>query len=199
MARKTRLTTEIIDAIAERIRQGTFPYIAAQSVGVARSTFYDWIGRGESGRKPFSELLDKVREASAAARHDAESRVFQEKPLEWLRLGPGRSKPNEPGWTDTKVVAGDPERPIEHHHERLGTLRSLPDRIRVPARRRRLRSRVDGTQDCFGPHPGMPGLCSEATRSPKRPPVDMLTACLRRAKGPPPAAKSSRTETGDKG
>lgn len=117
MARKTRLTPEIIDAIAERIRQGTFPYIAAQSVGVARSTFYDWMGRGESGRTPFSELLDKVREASAAARHDAEARVFQEKPLEWLRLGPGRSKPNEPGWTDTMVLAGDPERPIEHHHQ----------------------------------------------------------------------------------
>ena len=57
--------------------------------------------RGKSGRRPYSELLEKVRIAHATARCEAETRVFNEKPLEWLRLGPGRSRPDEPGWTET--------------------------------------------------------------------------------------------------
>ncbi len=106
MARKTRLTTEIIEAIADGVRRGAFPYIAAQAAGIPKSTFYGWMARGENGRKPFSELRDKVRTAEAEARSDAEARVYREKPLEWLRLGPGRTQPDEPGWTDFKG-AGD--------------------------------------------------------------------------------------------
>jgi len=106
MARKTRLTGEIIEAIADGVRRGAFPYIAAQAAGVPKSTFYDWLSRGETGRKPFSELLDKVQTATADARANAEARVFEEKPLEWLRLGPGRTQPGSPGWTEFKD-AGD--------------------------------------------------------------------------------------------
>jgi len=111
VARRTRLTPQIIDAIVERVRVGVFPYIAAQAVGIPKSTFYDWMRRGEKGRKPFSELLARVREAAATARSNAELRVFRDKPLEWLRLGPGREKPGEPGWTESpttlRVEGGD--------------------------------------------------------------------------------------------
>ena len=101
MARRTRLTPELIDAIVKRVRVGVFPYIAAQAVGIPKSTFYDWMRRGEKGRRPFSELRAKVREAAASARSTAEIRVFQDRPFEWLRYGPGREKPDEPGWTES--------------------------------------------------------------------------------------------------
>ena len=99
MARTTRLTPELINRIATRIRVGVFPYVAAQSVGVPKSTFYSWMAKGKNGEEPFVELLDKVRKAQAGARVDAEVRVYKEKPLEWLRLGPGRTEPEFPGWT----------------------------------------------------------------------------------------------------
>lgn len=90
MARTTRLTPEIIDAIVERIAVGVFPYVAAASIGIPKSTYYDWLARGRKGHKPFSELSDKVRRAQAQARVVAELRVYRENPLAWLRLGPGR-------------------------------------------------------------------------------------------------------------
>ena len=111
MGRKTRLTTELIDAIVKRIRVGVFPYIAAQAVGIPKSTFYDWMRRGEKGRKPFSELLAKVRTAAATARSSAEVRVFRDQPFQWLRYGPGRERADEPGWTESpqtlRVEGGD--------------------------------------------------------------------------------------------
>jgi hypothetical protein len=111
MPRKTRLTSEIVEAIAERVRQGAFPYVAAQSVGIPKSTFYDWMAQGEAGSRPYSELSDKVRTAQAEARKDAETRVFREKPLEWLRLGPGRDGWTEPGKLDV-TVQGNPLFPL---------------------------------------------------------------------------------------
>ena len=101
MARRISLNAELIDVIAKRIRASCFPYVAVQSVGVAKSTFYDWMRRGEKGRKPYSELLNKVREAAGTARPDAETRVFAGNPFAWLRYGPGRERPDEPGWTES--------------------------------------------------------------------------------------------------
>jgi hypothetical protein len=48
----------------------------------------------------YRDLKDKVSEAGAAARSNAEVRVFRDRPYEWLRVGPGRSQEGEPGWTD---------------------------------------------------------------------------------------------------
>ena len=101
MARKTRLTREVIDAIVHRIGNGSFPYVAAQSVGIPKSTFYAWMQKGENGRGVYRELWDKVRTAAAEARTDAEARVFEDNPFAWLRYGPGRERPDEPGWTES--------------------------------------------------------------------------------------------------
>lgn len=101
VARRTRLTPELIDAIAGDVRDGVFPYIAAQAHGVPKSTFFDWLRRGEiEGRRPFSELSDKVRQAAAVARVHAERTVFKENAFAWLRYGPGRERTDAPGWTE---------------------------------------------------------------------------------------------------
>ena len=103
MGRTTRLTPELIQAICERIRVGSYPYIAAAACGIPRSTFYAWMDKGRKKRslKIYRELLDRVSEASATARSSAEVRVFRDQPFQWLRYGPGRDRPDEPGWTET--------------------------------------------------------------------------------------------------
>ena len=47
----------------------------------------------------YREFHDEVIQAKAQARAHAEIRVFNENPLAYLRLGPGRSDNAEPGWT----------------------------------------------------------------------------------------------------
>lgn len=97
MARTTRLTRELIQTIVERVRIGNFPYIAAQAVGIPKSTFYHWMAVGSDPGAPdlFRELRDRVLASAAEARSSAEARVFRENPLAWLRLGPGRGD-----WTE---------------------------------------------------------------------------------------------------
>ena len=101
--RQSRLTSELIDAICERIRVGTYPYVAAAACGIPRSTYYGWMEKAKKKGAPriYKELSDKVSEAAAAARSNAEVRVFRDRPFEWLRYGPGRERPDEPGWTET--------------------------------------------------------------------------------------------------
>lgn len=101
--RQSKLTPELIDAICERIRVGTYPYVAAAACGVPRSTYYGWMEKAKKKGTPriYKELSDKISEAAAAARSNAEVRVFRDRPFEWLRYGPGRERPEQPGWTET--------------------------------------------------------------------------------------------------
>ena len=43
-----------------------------------------------------------ARVARAQARAQREAAVAQQNPLAWLRMGPGRERPGEPGWTDAQ-------------------------------------------------------------------------------------------------
>lgn len=107
MARVTYLKdlpVEVIDRLVQYIRAGSFPYIAAQACGIPKSTWYRWMSSGRKGYKPYRELWDKVQGAGAEARVVAENKVFSGTPLAWLRYGPGRERPGEPGWTDSKQV-----------------------------------------------------------------------------------------------
>jgi len=99
MARPTKITPEIIDAIAKLAGVGVYPYVAAQTVGVPKTTFYRWMHRAQEkgGKCPklYKVLWVKVTEAHNKARANAELRVFKDRPYEWLRTGPGRD-----GWTE---------------------------------------------------------------------------------------------------
>lgn len=106
MGRKTLLTTELIDKIAGYIAAGAFDHVAAAAAGVSSSTFYNWLrdGEAEDADALKVEFLQKVSEAKATARRDAEARVFTEKPLEWLRYGPGKTRHGADGWTQETVL-----------------------------------------------------------------------------------------------
>ena len=102
MARPSKLTPETQAIIAESIRAGAFNWVAAQSAGVAPTTFYRWMAEGEQAESgPSRAFHDTVCEAHAVARVDAERRVFEDNALAWLRYGPGRERDGEPGWTES--------------------------------------------------------------------------------------------------
>lgn len=106
MARKTKLTKELIAQICSHIRGGAYDYIACEAVGISQSTFYLWIQQAEAGSDDplLLEFLESVEQARADARMAAEKRVLDEAPATWLLKGPGRERPGRPGWSNENVV-----------------------------------------------------------------------------------------------
>ncbi|MHC4401044.1 MAG: hypothetical protein ACYTG0_15315 [Planctomycetota bacterium] len=130
------MTPELIEAIAKRIRVGSFPYIAAAACGIPKSTYYTWMRKAEQKGAPklYRELLHRITEAAAAARADAEIRVYRDQPFQWLRYGPGKDRgPEEPGWTETpttvRLEGGNT--PVRVEHERVNPLENLPGALAV--------------------------------------------------------------------
>ena len=98
--RKLKLTTELQARVCAEIERGVWDYVAAQAAGIGQRTFYRWMEYGEQGKKPYRQFWQDVMEARAKSRARREAAVAQENPLAWLRMGPGRDKPGEAGWTD---------------------------------------------------------------------------------------------------
>jgi hypothetical protein len=106
--RTTLLSPEVLAAVVATIEAGAFDWVAAEAAGIGRRTFYDWLRRGEAGEEPYAEFLVAVRRARASARGEAERTVRLKNPLAWLRLGPGRERPGEPGWTSSNKPPAEP-------------------------------------------------------------------------------------------
>jgi DNA invertase Pin-like site-specific DNA recombinase len=71
MGRKTKCTDEIIQAIAQRIRDGMYPRLACAAEGMHRATYYRWIERGEVEEEGlFREFRNTIKKAEALAEAD---------------------------------------------------------------------------------------------------------------------------------
>ena len=128
--RKSKLTPEIHKRITAYIRAGAYDWVAAQACGVGKTTFYRWLEIAEqTGRPPYREFRDDLLQARAEARVAAEVEVRKADPKFWLRCGPGKDRPGEPGWTEPHEITGQVEH--EHHHEENLTLRVLGDPVLV--------------------------------------------------------------------
>lgn len=99
------LDPEARHKITAYIRAGSFDWVAARAAGISAATFYNWMRRGEAGEPVFAEFFDDVQQARAEARLATEVEVKVKEPLAWLRYGPGRDRPGEPGWTDRPAQA----------------------------------------------------------------------------------------------
>src|SRR4051794_37730861 len=108
MARPLLLTAPMLQMLAARIRLGAFAWVAAESAGISRRTFYRYMQLGERGDPVYVHFYTEVCRARAEARFDAESRVFAANPALWLRKGPGRERQGEPGWSDLPGAQPDP-------------------------------------------------------------------------------------------
>lgn len=65
MGRPTKLTPALQKRVAAAVRKGATREIAAASAGIAASTFFDWMARGEACEARFSEFSEAVKKAEA--------------------------------------------------------------------------------------------------------------------------------------
>ncbi len=67
VARRSRLTPELADRIANLISTGNYDTVVCGLVGIHPSTYYGWLARGRrDGTGPYREFFDKVRKAETA-------------------------------------------------------------------------------------------------------------------------------------
>jgi transposase-like protein len=59
MARPTKLTPELREKIAALVREGNYAGTAAVACGIAESTFYDWMRRGEGSKGGFANCATR--------------------------------------------------------------------------------------------------------------------------------------------
>jgi hypothetical protein len=103
MARsRYRLTPALLAQIVAFIRGGGFPHIAAEAAGLPRQVFARWLQRGQRADAPpnYRAFALAVMEAQAQARLHAELATLTDKPLDWLKAGPGKDSADNPGWTN---------------------------------------------------------------------------------------------------
>ena len=103
MARsRSRLTAALQQQIVTYIRAGGFPHVAAEAAGLPRQLFVRWLERGQRPDAPpaYREFARAVMEAQAQARLHAELAALTDKPLDWLKAGPGKDSADNPGWTN---------------------------------------------------------------------------------------------------
>lgn len=103
MARQRyRLTVALQEKIAAFIRAGGFAHVAAEAAGLPREVFARWLERGERPGAPanYRTFARAIREAEAQARLQAELNVRSDKPLDWLKAGPGKASTDNPGWSN---------------------------------------------------------------------------------------------------
>ena len=109
MARaRYRLTHALQEKIAAFIRAGGFAHIAAEAAGLPREVFARWLARGEraDAPAPYRAFARAIREAEAQARLQAELNVRSDKPLDWLKSGPGKASTDNPGWGNSGKGGG---------------------------------------------------------------------------------------------
>lgn len=101
MTFKQKITAELTKQIAAAIRAGAYPHVAAESFGVPKNVFDQWMEWGTTGKKrqPYKGFAEDIKQAQAQARLRAEMEVFSDDPKAWLKSGPGKEKHDEPGWT----------------------------------------------------------------------------------------------------
>jgi hypothetical protein len=95
------LTPALAQLIVSYVRAGGYPWVCAEAAGLPREVFADWMRRGEEpgGRSPYREFRRDVLQAHAQARLKAEVAILTDRPLDWLKFGPGKEMAEAPGWT----------------------------------------------------------------------------------------------------
>jgi hypothetical protein len=101
MPKRPQLTATVQQSIVAYLRAGGFAHVAAEAAGVPRELFEEWLRKGRTPGAParYRAFHQAVMEAQAQGRLGAEVAVRNERPLDWLRNGPGRDAPDRPGWS----------------------------------------------------------------------------------------------------
>jgi hypothetical protein len=80
MARRSKLIPEVQNAICEAIRHGSTYWAAAESSGIAYSTFNNWM---QDPRPKYVKFLEAVKRANADALLDLVARINAASKVDW--------------------------------------------------------------------------------------------------------------------
>ena len=84
MGRPTKLTPDVQERIVQALRAGNYADAAVRSAGIATSTFYRWLERGEDETTGiYREFRDAVRLAEAEAEVHAVAVIRRAMPDDW--------------------------------------------------------------------------------------------------------------------
>ena len=84
MARRPKLTPELIDTICSYVRVGMKYKDAARAAGIGESTFYNWRVKGEHAKSGvYKEFVESLSEANAQAKLVLVSRVHKASENDW--------------------------------------------------------------------------------------------------------------------
>ena len=84
MARPTKLTPEVQDIIVDGINAGLTCGLTCARAGVAPSTFYRWLEKGEAAKSGvFCEFFDAVSRAKADSAMRLVSQITLQAPTDW--------------------------------------------------------------------------------------------------------------------
>jgi hypothetical protein len=94
-------TPEVTKKIVEYVLAGGYQRVAAEAAGVPGAVFRRWLaqGRRTGATGPCRDLADRVMRAAAEARLLAETTLLVKDPRTWLKSGPGKETPDNPGWS----------------------------------------------------------------------------------------------------
>jgi hypothetical protein len=110
MAGKRHLLTATLQAsICAYIRAGGFPHVAAEAAGLPREVFERWLRKGQEGKggPKYRHFFEAVQQAQAQARLGAEVAALNDKPMDWLKSGPGKATADA-GWTSAARPQANP-------------------------------------------------------------------------------------------
>lgn len=98
---RSRHDRSLRERIPAYIRAGGYPEVAAVAAGMPREVFADWMQRGEQPHSPtrYRAFVRSIFQAEAQARLGAETLIRRERPLDWLKHGPGKERSGRPGWS----------------------------------------------------------------------------------------------------
>jgi hypothetical protein len=101
MARPTKLTAAVRQAIIDGVRAGAHPTVAARAAGIAESTFGGWL---RDGRPQFDTFRAEIDEAEAQAEIEAVGQVRRTDP-KWLLERRHRERWGKPAETVASAAA----------------------------------------------------------------------------------------------
>ncbi len=139
---ETKCTPEMIDRIVKLIRAGNYAQIAAACVGIASSTFYEWLTRGGRGEEPYRALAEAVEKAKAEDEAGTTAEIRRHGQTHWQALAWMQERKYNKRWgrRDSLEITGDEDRPVHMNTkidlsklstEELRMLKTLREKARV--------------------------------------------------------------------